>query len=134
MFVVGAGNFKVMHFFKRQNPGIEVDGAIQVRHCHPDRIQLGDCGTGTRHQDQRQKYAAQHYCILAIRCSPTRRALAMIVKPGLTAALDGKKLPSTTYRLSTSWALQLRSRADFLGSVPKRIVPFWCATPASGMR
>ena len=28
-------------------------------------------------------------------------ALAMIVRAGLTAPLDGKKLPSTTYRLST---------------------------------
>jgi len=29
----------------------------------------------------------------------------MMVSAGFTAALDGKKLPSTTYRLSTSWAL-----------------------------
>ena len=31
-----------------------------------------------------------------IRWSPTRSALAMMVSAGLTAALDGKKLPSTT--------------------------------------
>src|SRR5262249_5383168 len=30
--------------------------------------------------------------------------------------------------------LQLRSSALVLGWLPKRIVPFWCATPASGMR
>src|SRR6516162_10723360 len=41
------------------------------------------------------------------RCSPTRKALAIIVSAGLTAALDGKKLPSTTYRLSRSCALQI---------------------------
>ena len=58
----------------------------------------------------------------------------MIVSAGFTAPLDGKKLPSTTYRLSTSWARQSVSRADVLGSRPKRMVPFWCATPASGIR
>ena len=36
----------------------------------------------------------------------------MIVNAGFTAALDGKKLPSTTYRLSTSCALQWISSAD----------------------
>src|SRR5207247_1964939 len=66
--------------------------------------------------------------------SPTRSALAMIVRAGFTAPLEGKKLPSTTYRLSSSCALQLRSSADAFGSSPKRIVPFWCATPASGTR
>jgi len=48
----------------------------------------------------------------------------MMVSVGLTAALDGKKLPSTTYKLSTSCARQLRSSADIVGSRPKRIVPF----------
>ena len=43
---------------------------------------------------------------------------------GLTAPLDGKKLPSTTYRLSRSCALHIGSSADVLGSRPKRIVPF----------
>src|SRR6266496_550958 len=33
-----------------------------------------------------------------------------------------------------SWARQLTSRADVLGSSPKRTVPDWWATPASGMR
>lgn len=32
----------------------------------------------------------------ALRWSPTRRALAMMVSAGFTAALEGKKLPSTT--------------------------------------
>lgn len=36
------------------------------------------------------------YCNLSINRSPTLRALAIIVKAGLTAALEGKKLPSTT--------------------------------------
>src|ERR1041385_1747075 len=64
--------------------------------------------------------------------SPTRNAFAMIVRAGFTAPLDGKKLASTTYRLSSSWALQLRSSAEVLGSFPNRIVPFWWATAASG--
>ena len=58
----------------------------------------------------------------------------MMVSAGFTAELDGKKLPSTTYRLSRSWALQFRSSTEAFGSRPKRQVPFWCATPASGMR
>src|SRR5436309_1404526 len=58
----------------------------------------------------------------------------MIVSPGFTAPLEQKKLASTTYRLSSSCALQLRLSALVLGSFPKRTVPFWCATPASGMR
>src|SRR5436190_2862768 len=66
--------------------------------------------------------------------SPTRSAFAIAVSAGFTALDEGKKLVSTTYRLSTSWALQLTSSADVRGSVPKRTVPHWCATPASGMR
>src|SRR5215467_5492642 len=40
--------------------------------------------------------------IRSSRWSPTRSALATIVSPGFTAPLEGKKLPSTTYRLSRS--------------------------------
>ena len=43
------------------------------------------------------------------RWSPTRSALAMAVSAGFTAPMLGKKLVSTTYRLSSSWALQLTS-------------------------
>ena len=35
------------------------------------------------------------YAIRLIRCSPTRRAFAMIVSAGFTAPLEQKKLPST---------------------------------------
>src|SRR5712664_3268311 len=65
------------------------------------------------------------YASRSRRWSPTRSAFAMMVSPGFTAPEDGKKLASTTYRLSTSCALQLRSSADASGSVPNRIVPFW---------
>src|SRR5215831_10340168 len=44
------------------------------------------------------------------RWSPTRSAFAMAVSAGLTAPMLGKKLVSTTYRLSTSCARQLTSR------------------------
>ena len=57
------------------------------------------------------------------RCSPTRMALAMAVRAGFTAPMLGKKLVSTTYRLSSSWALQLGSSTDVAGSVPNRQVP-----------
>src|SRR5437867_12749826 len=36
----------------------------------------------------------------------------MMVSAGFTAELDGKKLPSTTYRLSRSWALQFTSSTE----------------------
>ena len=48
----------------------------------------------------------------------------MMVSAGFTAALEGKKLPSTTYKLLTSCARQFRSSTDVFGSSPKRIVPF----------
>src|SRR5271157_1400511 len=59
------------------------------------------------------------------RWSPTRIALAMAVSAGFTAPMLGKKLVSTTYRLSTSCALQLTSRTELAGSVPNRQVPAW---------
>jgi hypothetical protein len=47
------------------------------------------------------------------------------VRDGFTAPIEQKKLPSTTYRLSTSCARQLTSRTDVAGSVPNRHVPAW---------
>ena len=47
----------------------------------------------------------------------------MIVSAGFTAPLDGKKLPSTTYRFSTSCARQFSSSALVRGS---REVPDAC--------
>src|SRR6266550_2983198 len=70
----------------------------------------------------------------SIRWSPTRSAFAIAVSAGLTALEDGKKLVSTTYRLSRSCALQLTSSADVSGWCPKRTVPHWWATPATGIR
>ena len=67
------------------------------------------------------------------RWSPTLSALAIAVSAGLTAPMLGKKLVSTTYRLSTSCALQLVSRTEVSGSCPNRTVPAWCAHPATGM-
>src|SRR5690349_17922772 len=73
------------------------------------------------------------YDIRLSRCSPTRTALAMAVRAGFTAPMLGKKLVSTTYRLSSSWALQLTSSTDVAGSLPNRQVPAWWAQPAIGM-
>ena len=47
----------------------------------------------------------------------------MMVSDGFTAALEGKKLPSTTYRLSRSWALQFASSTESAGSSPNRHSP-----------
>src|SRR5439155_11463417 len=59
----------------------------------------------------------------SIRWSPIRIAFAIAVSAGFTALADGKKLVSTTYRLSRSCALQSTSSADVSGFVPKRTVP-----------
>ena len=50
--------------------------------------------------------------------SPTCRVLAIAVNEGFTAAMLGKKLVSTTYKLSNSCALQLISSTEVAGSVP----------------
>ena len=50
-------------------------------------------------------------------CSPTRIAFAMAVSAGFTAPMLGKKLVSTTYRLSSSWALQSTSSTEVAASV-----------------
>src|SRR5215813_1412530 len=65
------------------------------------------------------------YFNLPAKCSPTRIALAIAVSEGFTAPMLTKKLVSTTYRLSSSWALQLTSRTEVFGSLPKRQVPAW---------
>src|SRR6185369_3478649 len=51
-------------------------------------------------------------------CSPTRIAFAMAVRDGFTAPMLTKKLVSTTYRLSSSCALQFTSSTEVLGSAP----------------
>ena len=48
----------------------------------------------------------------SVRWSPTRSAFAIAVSAGFTALDDGKKLVSTTYRLSRSCALQSTSSAE----------------------
>ena len=67
------------------------------------------------------------------RCSPTRIAFAIAVSAGFTAPMLGKKLVSTTYRLSSSCALQFvvehRRRR---GRCRTGTCPTWCATPAIG--
>src|SRR5947199_9868149 len=44
----------------------------------------------------------------------------------------GKKLVSTTYRLSSSCARQSVFSTGLSGSLPNRHVPAWWATPATG--
>jgi hypothetical protein len=56
---------------------------------------------------------------------PDAQRVAIIVRVGFTAPIEGKKLESTTQRLSRSCALQLTSRTDVVGSVRKRAVPAW---------
>src|SRR5262249_14464469 len=122
-----------------EHAGEKGHGPIEIADGHPDvghgahRSRLGRCHA--REEEERKAGGERlHAPSRAARWSPILRALAMIVSAGLTALDDGKNEPSTTYRLSSSCALQFVSRTDVFGSSPKRSVPFWCATPASGMR
>ena len=49
-----------------------------------------------RDQRREEREAPARHASRPLRWSATRSALAMMVSPGFTAALDGKKLPSTT--------------------------------------
>src|SRR5205085_4581280 len=62
----------------------------------------------------------------AMMWSATRSACATIVRPGFTAADEGKNDASTTKRFSTSWVRQNGSSTDARGSVPNTSVPHWC--------
>ena len=136
---------------------------VQQRREHAGRVEPGNAEPVERavagHQRRRLQVADQpvvgdvrvavHDCLLTVvqvsgppqpaqdirlsRCSPTRIAFAMAVSAGFTAPMLGKKLVSTTYRLSSSWALQLTSSTEADGSAPNRQVPAWCAQPATGM-
>ena len=124
--------------------GIEGDGAVEPRYRYHDMIDCIDRRSSVSQRSSEQQPAdegegAYHHTYLpapsrSSRWSPTRNALAIIVNVGFTAELDGKKLPSTTYKLSTSCVRQLRSSADDRRSRPKRIVPFWCPVLAIGIR
>lgn len=46
-----------------------------------------------------------------------------MVEVGLTAALVTKELPSTMYKLGTSWARWFLSTTERRASVPMRAVP-----------
>src|SRR6516225_6433455 len=56
----------------------------------------------------------------------TRRALAAIVRLGLTALLRGMNDASSTYRFCRSCVLQLRSRTLEAGLLPNLQVPQGC--------
>src|SRR5262249_26116407 len=93
----------------------------------PGRVNGIDLGLGRHVRCQGQGVGR------AVMCSPTRSALAIAVSAGFTAPMLGKKLVSTTYRLSSSWALQLVSSTEVAGSLPNRTVPAWWATAAIPM-
>ncbi len=56
-------------------------------------------------------------------CAATRKALAMIVRPGPTPNDVGRKLPSTANTLGFEYIRQSESRTAWAGSLPKRSVP-----------
>src|SRR5262249_36502 len=91
---------------ERKGAGVKGKRETAVRHRYDDRADNIDgwLGPGLRRgkTDPAEKgQRALHRAVLpepsrSSKWSPTRSALAMIVKVGLTAALDGKKLASTT--------------------------------------
>jgi len=102
-----AGRFVLTDLLEGQDLPVEGDRPVEVRDDDRDGVHAGhQRRTGRERADRRQKQAdaeketpeargPDHFS-LSFRCSPTRRALAMMVSAGLTAADDGKKLPSTT--------------------------------------
>src|SRR5215470_6894927 len=112
---------------ERQSGAHTVPGYQRYALDQPGRV------NGVRHHPGRHVLRPGQGAIRCPMTSPTRSALAMAVSAGFTAPMLGKKLVSTTYRLSSSWALQFTSSTEAAGSVPNRQVPAWCAQPAIGM-
>ena len=100
-------------------------GASAIAYCSPDG--------GAASPVPRVGSMARVSRAVSSRWSPTRSAFAIAVSAGFTAPMLGKKLVSTTYRLSTSCALQSGSSTEVAGSLPNRTVPAWWAHPATGM-
>ena len=99
---------------------------VRQREVETARRQFdGDGGADTAAPagDNSQGFARAHRSTSCRRWFPTRNACAATVSAGFTAADDGKKPASTTYRFSWSQALQSGSSAEVAGSMPKRTVP-----------
>ena len=97
-----------------EHSGVERQRAVHVGHRERDRTDRGDRGRPGRQRGalvgagllgwerrgaerQRQDGEARElHCKRSRMWSPTRSALAMMVRAGFTAPLEGKKLPSTT--------------------------------------
>src|SRR5262249_51106531 len=94
------------------------------------RAALGKCSTrrhqGVEHHAQevalRRELRPAH-ARLRIIPSATYRATAWMVEVGFTPALVTMTLPSTMYRLGTSWHRPSPSTTEVAGSLPMRAVP-----------
>src|SRR5207247_2783337 len=103
-----------------EHPGVERDRTVHVGHRERDRTDRGDRGRPRRQRDplagagllgperrgaerQRQDNEARElHCKRSRMWSPTRSALAMMVRAGFTAPLDGKKR-SEERRVGKEW-------------------------------
>src|SRR4051812_37491586 len=108
--------------------------------AHPLRIRVGDAdqraaedlpvelhrALEVRHGDAAVAEGSRSHRSFWMIWSAARNACATMVRPGLTAADEGKKEASTTNRFPTSCARQKGSSTERRGSVPKTIVPHWC--------
>src|SRR6266478_924693 len=101
-----AGRGGALFRLKCQGSRIEILCAIEIRHRDDDAADAIDHGLGMglkrgEEEPAEKCHGAFHRTALRAprrsrRWSPTRNALAMIVSVGFTAALETKKLPSTT--------------------------------------
>src|SRR5262249_44054008 len=110
LLILPAPHLDVGHLLKTEYLGVEGDGPVRVGHGHANgahrannSLPGGDGGEpqravqqqGRRERQDQRELSALH-ASRSLRWSATRSALAMMVRAGFTAALDGKKLPSTT--------------------------------------
>src|SRR5262249_9443282 len=104
-------DFNVRHFLEREHLRIEVSRTVHSGDGDSEIAAVFWCGrfrlrsrvmvcyrviASSRSCWRLRSYSVSETPRRLSRCSPTRSALAMMVRAGLTAALDGKKLPSTT--------------------------------------
>src|SRR5205823_6666145 len=111
--MVRAGDFKICDLFEAEDLGEEIHRPVHVAHRDSDRVERRNSRLIGREPSRSQpeesgesksndeKLPFIHFS-LSIRWSPTRSAFAMTVRAGFVAPQDGKKLASTTYRLSRS--------------------------------
>jgi hypothetical protein len=96
---------RLADLLERQDACVEVDRAVEVAHGEPNAVdrldakrrrRRGRVHRGREESESEEGGATHPHARRSFRWSPTLSAFAMMVRAGFTAALEGKKLPSTT--------------------------------------